>query len=254
MKARIFTLSILAILFFSFHAWSQCEPMSPEECPDPENNGEICPDTLAIGMVGEPYNQEFTILPPSEYEVPGMGTVTLSYIKLKSIDNLPPGINWESNSPDSIFLAGEYYCVLLSGIPTEADSFYLKIVVDAYVIVLPGLPPIPVPDITDSTSLAILVVPASGIPEFPNTNLYASKNYPNPFSTWTSIQFKTKDPGTVSLDVYTILGELIYSDALEGRKGQNYFHIDGTGFSKGAYFYRITDGNEVVTGIMVKKE
>ena len=78
------------------------------------------------------YNQQFTIIAPPEYDIEGT-IIPLHHIKIVDVKNLPPGITWETNASDSVFMVGEYYCVLLSGICNETGTFPLKIVVDVYI-------------------------------------------------------------------------------------------------------------------------
>lgn len=247
MKAKT---SFLLILFFftfgTFTAWSQCEPMGPEECPDPENNGEICPDTLAIGIVGQPYSQVATILVP-DTDTTG---VPLHHFTLVAVDNLPPGLNWESNAPDNEFLAGNYYCILLDGTPTEAGIFPLKIVVDIYIDFFGN--PLYVMTITDSTSLSIEVLDNTGIINFSLSDLLVYNSYPNPFSTWTNIRYYVSSSGEVSLNVYSLVGEMVHQERKMASKGDNSFLFNGSKLAAGTYIYILRTEKYSARSMMVR--
>ena len=107
---------IIAILLMSINpatSFAQCTPGDETTCPDPENNGEVCPAVLPNGIIGKEYSQEFTIIAPPEYEIDG-NVIPLHHIKIVDVENLPPGITWETNASDSVFMVVTYKCVLLS--------------------------------------------------------------------------------------------------------------------------------------------
>ena len=212
MKRKIITLLLLLpICLSTLDAFSQCTPATPEECPDPEDNGQVCPDSLAIAHVGQLYSQVATIKPPLIYFLPPDSTeITLHHVKLMEVGNLPPGLTWQSNTTDSIFNAGEYYCVLMEGTPDSAGEYHLRIVVDVYVVILPGWPPVNVATITDSTSLTLVVIDDAGINGDDRSSLVARHNFPNPFQNSTRIDFYSEIAGPVDFEVYSILGQKVY--------------------------------------------
>lgn len=252
MKLKIFTLSLFLMLFsLAFQprtALAQCDPMTAEECPDPENNGEICPDSLAVAFLNQQYSQVATILAPQQ----DTSGIPLHHITLVTVDNLPPGLTWVSNAPGNEFMAGNYYCILMEGIPTESGTFYLKIVVDIYINFF-GTPVFAL-QVTDSTSLAIQVVDASSIPEPASRPLAIRNPAPNPFTSWTSIGFYLQEPGTVNFQVYNLLGKLVHEQGMESRKGENYLHFNGDFLRPGTYIYRLASGNVSSGGMMVRSQ
>ncbi|MDX1285096.1 MAG: hypothetical protein R3182_08795, partial [Draconibacterium sp.] len=60
------TVILFALFFGTQYAYSQCTPLDSTSCPDPEENGQICPNILDTVIVGSEYMQEVTILPPSK--------------------------------------------------------------------------------------------------------------------------------------------------------------------------------------------
>lgn len=225
---------------------AQCTPMTAEECPDPENNGEICPDTLAAGFLGVLYSQVATILAPGQ----DTAGVALHHITLAAVDNLPPGVTWQSNAPNNEFYPDIYYCILLEGVPDSAASYNLKIVVDIYISLF-GFP-IYATTITDSTSLTMEIVDPSGLTQKGDHEIFITGNYPNPFSSITRINYYTKISDPISLNIYTLLGEEIYHENMMPAKGENYFLYSNESLKKGTYFYVLTQGNNRASGIMIK--
>jgi len=252
MKSKILTLLIIsAFILTGLNSYSQCTPASPEECPDPENNGQVCPDTLAVAYVDQFYSQVATIKPPAVYYLPPDSTeIPLHHVKLMEVGNLPEGITWQSNTPDSVFVAGEYYCVLMEGTPVTAGVYPLRIVVDVYVLI--GNFPVKVATAVDSTSLSMVVLDNSGIYEHKNPSFYVKRNIPNPFQSETWIEYYAEKAGPVEFEIYNMMGKLLYSDKLKAIKGDNMLYYNGQSLPAGTYFYRLESENYQASGIMVR--
>jgi len=250
MKNKNFTLSYIlptvVLAFLSVTALAQCTPLGPEECPDPENNGQICPDSLAIGYLNQPYSQVATILAPLE----DTSGVALHHLTLISVDNMPPGMAWVSNAPSNEFMAGNYYCILMDGTPTDTGTFFLKIIVDIYIDFM-GFPVL-AGRVTDSTSLAIVIVDNTGLKENSGKNLAITGNYPNPFTTWTSIKYLVKETGPVSFGLYSLLGERLHEQEMTAMPGENYFHFYGENLTPGAYYYVLRSLSYSASGMMIR--
>ncbi|MFO7613098.1 MAG: T9SS type A sorting domain-containing protein [Bacteroidales bacterium] len=250
MKSRlsaIIPLLLSIMLCISYlNSYPQCTPMGPEECPDPENNGQVCPDSLAYGFLNQLYSQVATILPPSS----DTSGIPLHNVTLLSVDNLPPGISWTSNAQSNVFLAGNYYCILMEGTPTDTGTFALKIVVNVFVNVF-GFPVL-AGQVTDSTSLAIRIFDDTGFPDSDALTLTGKSCYPNPFSTWTSMDFTSDSHATARLEIYSIHGKLLDLKEMNAVRGNNTFHYNGEALSPGTYYYRIYTGRGMISGKMVK--
>jgi hypothetical protein len=80
-----------------------------------------------------------------------------------------------------------------------------------------------------------------------NTSDIAMKAYPNPFEYSTTIEFTTKNAGTVAVNVYSIDGKRVAS-LYNGEVKANETHkvvFNGENLPSGVYFYKITMGNVV---------
>lgn len=245
----------LLFLLLPFLGQSQCDPMTGEQCPDPENNGQVCPDSLVPGYLHQFYSQVATIKPPAVYYKPPDSTVVpLHHVKLMEVGNLPPGLSWQSNTTDSNFVAGQYYCVLMEGQPQAIGDYPLKIKVGVYVIILQGWDPVWVGDVVDSTSLMISIYDDSGIPGINQTGISSTQASPNPFRDQTNITFVSDKPGQVSFEVFTLTGEKIFGDAMMSQKGENELIFNGQNLSPGSYLYVIRSGDLKTSGILVKEQ
>jgi hypothetical protein len=255
MKRNFITL-LLAYCFClgPMGAFSQCDPATPEQCPDPEDNGEICPDSLAMAFINQLYSQVATIKPPATYMMEDSTVISLHHVKLMEVGNLPTGITWQSNAENNEFTAGEYYCVLMEGTPDSAGEYPLRIVVDVYVIVIPGFPPVKVATAVDSTSLSMVVVDDSGIKEGKNAHFIVRQNIPNPFQNETRIEFYTEKNGPVGFEVYNLLGKKIHTETINAEKGENSLVFSGKSLPGGSYFYILKSGSGQSAGMMIRAD
>lgn len=238
-------LILFSLVFSALAVNAQCEPMGPEECPDPENNGEICPDTMPVGYLNQAYAEAATILVPEEDST----GVLIHHLTLRAIDNLPSGLSWVSNAANNEFMAGNYYCVLLEGTPLVADTFYLRIVIDVYIDLLGN--PVLITQVVDSTSLSMIIREEYGIDDHDN-GITGMENYPNPFREKTSIQFSSKEESSGSIEIYSLHGIKIHEQDIMISRGENSIGFDGAGLPAGTYCYLVKSLHSFSRGIMVK--
>jgi hypothetical protein len=70
------------------------------------------------------------------------------------------------------------------------------------------------------------------------------QNYPNPFNPVTNLEFGISDLGFVTLKIYDMLGKeiaILINEELE--PGTYKTQFDGTNYTSGIYFYKLTAGN-----------
>ncbi len=252
MKKTLSILIIATIGLLSVNVSNaQCTPGDSISCPDIENNGELCPDTLPGAIAGQLYHQDFTILAPPEYTADSIIFIPLHHIKLMDIENLPAGISWVSNAEDSIFMVGTYYCVLMEGTPTLAGHYPLKIKVGVYINV--GEIPVYAGEVTDSTSLFIDVIwDPDGISNPETGNFRLINSGPNPFYATTQIGLYVIHPEKIYLDIYNLLGIRLYHEEAFLDSGENFFRFNGASLSEGMYFYTVYNTRKKITQTLIK--
>jgi len=244
----LFTLLLFFGTLWVTKSYAQCTPADSIACPDPENNGQVCPDSLSAAYTGQSYSQSFTIVTPMQVNVFGT-PVDVDHLKLKDIGNLPQGISWQSNTDDSVFMAGNYYCVLLAGTPSDTGNYPLRIVVEVFVL-LNGTP-ISIGDVTDSTSLTLQVEQYNGI-----TNRLSARNrlsfFPNPFQKEVRCRFDAEEDGTADITFYTFQGKAVLKKSAWIVHGENILFLDGTTLPSGHYVVSLFNGKKVYTGMVSK--
>lgn len=77
------------------------------------------------------------------------------------------------------------------------------------------------------------------------------QNVPNPAATTTSIQYVLPEYGKATLNIYTALGQLMYSDTQEGMQGSNMFEVNTANLADGIYYYTLTFKDYILTKKMV---
>ncbi len=242
---------LLIILFFlglSLDAIAQCTPDDSTSCPDPENNGQICPDSLKNGYLNQEYNQTISILAPPQIVVQGI-SIPIKYIHLVDVGNLPPGVSWKSNDSTNNFYPHIYSCVLLSGVIADTGTYTLKIKVGVYGDVAGTL--FYIGQNIDSTSLSITVEAYNGIDE----NIFIRqkiKVWPNPFEKEFHLQFLSPSGHSTRIEIYTMLGQRVFRQDWHTSPGQNTLTIDGNDFHQQNYIIKLTTGGRQYTAILTK--
>lgn len=239
-----------AIALGSYNVNAQCTP--DPTCMDVLNPGEICPETLPNGVVGVPYSQTVTIIPPATATISGQ-TVNILKIKLNSVGNIPPGLTYQTNPANAEFAVTtpySRYCTLISGTPTTPGTYHLSIKVIPYISVLGN--PTALPEQSDDTSLTIIVTPTAGVSTVNYNKFSILDSKPNPFSYTAKIGFISPNSSEVKLKVFDIIGNIIYNETITATRGENYFDFDGIKLGKGMYIYNITNGKESYTKQLIK--
>jgi hypothetical protein len=190
-----------------------------------------------VATVGQAYSETVTILAPPTFVYLG-NSVPINKIVLNDVQNLPPGISFVTNATANTFYPGTRYCILLSGNPTLAGTFTLKIRVGAYITFLGN--PVYVGEQVDSTSLSMTVIPSTSIDNPDRAGSTQVQAYPNPFSTGTRLAFIADRPGLAELELINMLGEVVYRESLMARAGTSNFLFDGNKLSPGVYHANVT--------------
>ncbi len=242
----------LFVLFFFLGlgkgVFAQCTPADSTSCPDPENNGQICPDTLKNGYLNQEYNQTVSILAPPQVLAQGL-YVPVKYLHLVDVGNLPPGISWKSNDSTNNFYPHKYACVLFSGVCTDTGTYALKIKVDVYVDIN-GISVLLGHNV-DSTSLSITVEEANGLDD-KRSGHQAVKAWPNPFRDGFHLQFFSPSGRTVQVEIYTLLGQRVFKRDYPAVPGRNVLTVHARGLSDRLYLVKLTTGGKQYTTVITR--
>jgi len=264
---------VFSVSFMSLQAQScNPDPMLADSTagvyPLPDSIGSPT-SSLNSGCVGIAYEQLFTAVVPDSLSTVFNGTMidaALLSVTVDDITNLPTGITYACDPPDCVFLQNTIGCVVFSGTPTTAGDFLPIVETTASINYLADLD-IPV-NFPAQAGDAIeifpgeykIVVHAAGSSEaacLVSVNdalanvLGVQQNAPNPFNAITNITIDSKESGAFDFKVYSLIGELVYSEVLTLSAGENIVQYDGSNLGSGMYFYAIGQGNAVVTKRMI---
>lgn len=230
-------------------AHSQCTPNTSI------TTSGITPDSatgLAVGMVGQLYNQVLQIRVPVDTTTSLGGipvTVPITSIQLSSFTGLPPGLSFFCNPTNCTFPGGSNGCVLITGIPTSAGVFApLAVTTTSYTVF--GVPK----SRTDSISYYRITINQSnvGLNQHTASNKFLlEQNTPNPFSDITTINYTIPVKANVEFKMFNIIGKEVLHDVKLADAGQNNFTFDGRDFAPGIYMYSMTYNNETFTKRLV---
>lgn len=249
---------LLLTLLFTFPAiasvYAQCTPNPnlPDLITEPAGSRH---DTVYNGSTAIP----FVVLPPAQVgqnynevlyinvpiDTPAFGqTVTINYVQLDSILNLPPGLTVNCNPLNCQFPGGTSGCVSLDGIPQQADSIEMQIAVTVN-ITFSGLPT-PLRDTIGGfyfVSKGYMPVSVNEISEVSKT----PKVYPNPANNQVFFDFKANS-GSAVLTVTNLLGQAVAEKSIVTQGGINTFTLDVSQLKSGIYLYSIREEGKTFTG------
>lgn len=246
MKNRIGLITIFAVIFFSgMELFGQCVP-DTVTCIDIGDPGQFCPLDLPDGVLNKLYDEVVTVIPPGSFTVLG-SELTILYIKIDSVKNMPPGIDYFPNA--DIFYPDTAYCIQLTGTPTRAGKDTLEIYISATVNF--GGNPVTAA-VVDDTSLVITIQETNAIDPRQATEFKVFQNVPNPFSEVTRLDYYIPSNDRVELSVYSVLGVLVYQESELVPPGEHSFRFDGKELQPGTYFYRVGNNKTSVSGKFIK--
>jgi len=248
MKNKANFLALLALgMLLSSALYGQCTP--DPACVDDDNKpGQFCPLDLKIGLINKPYTETVTVIPPGSFLIPEYGLeLTILYIEIDSVKNLPPGIDYFPNE-DTLYPETSY-CIQLTGTPTQLGKDTLQIHIAATVQF--GENTIRAP-VVDDTSIVITIQESLGIDPEESSGFQVFQNAPNPFVEFTRLDYYVPFNGWIELKIYNLLGVLVHHESTEVPPGEHSFRFDGRGLEPGTYFYKVAYGETSATGKLVK--
>jgi hypothetical protein len=258
-------LSIFSAVVLSATVTAQCDPLAYDWAdatfgvsPNPTLG-----ETFDTGDVGVPYSEVVYVKTPTNAGDinPDLGNlIQIDSMRLDSITifnglndvqlstiglNVTCNNNGDSQDP-CMFMPGSAYCGDISGTPTVAGNFDVKIFVTIY---FNAFGPQELPYFFEGYTLQI--DGTVGIDESTGNSLQVAQNAPNPAFDYTTIQYELAQAADVNLTVTSLVGQVVMNKTVRGKKGDNLFRIDTSDFETGIYLYTIQAGDKRVTRKMI---
>lgn len=247
MKTTVCFFGIFIYAMINLPALSgQCVP-DTANCKDTGDPGQICPAELPDAVLNVLYNEVVTVIAPGTYTI-GETTITILYIRIDSVRNLPPGIGYYPNA--DLFYPDSAFCIQITGTPTDTGVFRLKIYITPFIDFYGN--PTPFPQVADTASVSLTVLEELGTGPSQADRFQVYPNVPNPFSDRTRITYFSPYGDKVELSIYNMLGILIHEESVTNSPGEHSFKFDGRDLEPGAYLYKVTNGKRSVTGRLIK--
>ncbi len=268
---QIFTL--FSFLFFAAFANGQCTPdatattwgLHPAPSIDITGLGPV-PEIPAC--IGEAYSYTLSLVVPSSFDIPGVGSLGVDQATIVGITGLPSGMSYSECNPSScIFPGGATSCFNITGTPDASNTpgnFILQITINfaGTVGVLPIDQDLSFPPLSSSFNpLSLPLDPyvielrAAGACADAAYNLEneisLGSNVPNPFRGMTSIAVTAEKGGDYDFSVYNLLGEKISGQTHNFRTGENTIEFDGSALASGVYVYTISNEKGSVSKKMI---
>jgi len=211
--------------------------------------------------------------------IPGIGAVTVYYLKIDSLLNLPCGVCWATNKSGNVFAGSEQGCIKFNGLTNDQIGQYkVKLIVRAQIT--PG-----------NYNEQALVTPPGQFSDYendiPNTRFYirvkangsstcttidttaeskvgaAACNgvgineaisafssisiTPSPFNSNAALNFTSEETGNATVAVTDITGKTALTNNIVINSGNNSINLERGNLSAGLYILSITKGNSVAT-------
>jgi len=245
MIKKILSGFIFIFIFTATQGWSQCTPNTSITTPG------IYPDSatnLPQGYVGTPYAEVIQVRIPVDTVFMG-NLVPVIDFTIDSVVGMPATFSYTCNPGSCVFPGGSNGCILLSGNPTAQGTFNLNVYGRAHGTIS-GFPA-ELPFSIDYYKIVINPPSGAGIPQNSNYTFSVSQNEPNPFSSYSNINFTSPVGGKAELKVYNMIGKEIYSGEYRVITGKNTIRVDAKEFESGVYMYTLRMGERKITKRMI---
>jgi len=144
-----------------------------------------------------------------------------------------------------------WYTTIVTGIPPQTDEYLMYQWINQQ-----GMPVVDCESQLGDTdpnfssgSIEMLGVPlAADPPRGPVASRFAvAQNYPNPFNPTTTLPVELTTPGRVTLEIYDATGRLVAHEERTLNAGRSDLPINGSAWSTGTYFAKVSAGGEQKT-------
>ena len=202
------------------------------------------------------------------FDIAPIANASVDSMRIDSINFLPCGFSWDTNKDDNKFKKNENGCIRIFGSTNDPVGEYTtEIIVTAWIdgtvdepirqpsSVLGLYIKVRVTDGTTTCEMATNPQTAScvltlGLNEL-DRSIKGFSNFPNPFGTYTNINFIADEPSVCSLKVFNTLGVLVHQRTVDVEVGNNSIRFDRSGIDAGVYLYTLENEKGSVTKTMV---
>lgn len=235
-------ISLVTLLGISSSAYSQCTV-------DASCNSYICPDpetaVISDATEGELYALSFTMNIPTDTSVVGLGSGTVHYVEVSSIDGLPSGLSYNCTPSDCKINGGGSGCFEISGTPTDGTQGVYTVKVNTKANLSGEIYGNPIQGDYPYTYEFSLSVLEGGVNSLQVLDERQVQVYPNPASNLINIETENLE-GTYEL--VNSLGSAVKAGEVKIKTA-----LLTQGLEEGTYYLRITADEKVLVKKVVLK-
>jgi hypothetical protein len=227
-----------------------CIPDHPGYTTVPDS-GVRLPNPMPNAQVGVYYEQAITI-----GVLDSASGFPINWIQFNSLTNYLAGNTWTmvNDAGGSTFAQWSpltWQCGTLKGTPTTAGTDSIIIFVNANVSI-GGFPY--TQNNVRAFSFPLIVDAATNTLENSNVSTELLESYPNPYQDKTRIGILSGQTENATLNVYSCLGQLVYSEVKTFVPGENYFSFNGSSLTNGTYLYTVITSEKTFNKRLLKTE
>ncbi len=241
MKKLLFAAA--ALLLLCFQGKAQCVPDTNYTNPGFYTlDGDSTLDTATLNIA---YTEVITLVTPTTWEVPIIGTVTVDSIFITDVAGLPDNMSASCNIPSCKWAAGEIGCIEILGTPnnpTNAGVNQLTVDMVAKVGTFTYTESI------DDFDL-IMLDPTSVYEAM--ARRYAVEVQPNPSVGNPSLVFDSRRSQTVEVRLYNVLGSNVFTRRYHAMEGEQETILEVDHLPRGLYTYSFKANDQSFTGKLI---
>ena len=229
------------------YTFSQCTPDTTFKGPQIFNVDTL--DTIKPAVAEYTYSCEITVKIPEDTLISGIPMpIAIDSAGIESVNNLPSGFTWQTNSSTNYWPGDSYGCFVINGNPTMS-----QLGVDTFAVVMSARGFGQVMPFTFRFLIEIIDSIYYGIEEIKNQRFEVYQNSPNPFLNKTEIKFFSSEKANMRFQVFNIIGEVVYSEIINAEKGNNKITFNSNNLQSGLYLYRLGNSTKTITRKMIIK-
>jgi hypothetical protein len=233
-----FSFAVLAATLFAQPCTPDPALTSPGFSPDSTVN-------LPAGTVDVYYEAVISAFIPADTVIDlGLGPIPIDIdsIGVVNVIGLPSGLTWVSNSATNFWPGGQKGCIKIQG-TTSLQGVHNLIIPLSIHAKLGGMPVIE----TDTIFFYEIDMQLASVAEFANEQFSVGKAFPNPALDVTNIEIITSKPTVVQYALYNIVGTQVTQSKHNLSPGLNTITLSVKQYPAGMYFYKISNGETVIT-------
>jgi hypothetical protein len=273
---NVFTLSLFALLTVSLSFAQGFEPPAGSTY-----NADSTEITLPSAYLEANYNEAIIFDVPEAFTIEGLD-IPFEFAQITAV-NTPSGMSYSCSAANCYFEPNSSGEVIMSGIPTETGLYELAlnalVSLDLESLGVNQVITFSIPYTAGESLILDFALSSFGVesnlindviptffinvePAENNPNLSIdSKNIenfdrfvvsPNPAAEMASFSFYNNDAKYLLLEIYDLLGNLMYADQFKGSvQSEQTYNVNTSSFNNGVYLYKLSTSNASHSGRLV---